>query len=137
MISNDKIKSNCISQIILDQMLISPVTGLKLEKKELLYQSNNEEYLIINQIPILIVKEDLSKYEENLYKSDFIYFPFFDNSFVKSLKNKLQIQSDSLMLDLGGGEGFYSNCFNDLGINVITGDFSKYLLEKGKKNIPM
>ncbi len=121
-----------------DQVLISPITGDELSHNGEVYQTidGNEEYSIINDIPIVIDKKDFNEYLENKYTEDFKYFRSWDFAFVKNLKEKLEIKPDSLLLDVGGGEGFYSKCFNDLMIKTITADFSKYQLEKGKKKYP-
>jgi len=129
--------SNASKKINLEQILISPLTGLELKNNSVSYCTNNEEYPVVNNIPVLITKNDINKYLESEYKLDFKYYKFWDASFIKNLKKKLKIKSGSLLLDIGGGEGFYSKSFNDLGVNTITADFSKYLLEKGKQNYPM
>jgi SAM-dependent methyltransferase len=118
--------------------LVSPDSGKQLVLKENSFQTigSEEAFPIENNIPILVGKHSLPLYRENNYKSNFSYFPFSDKKFIRLLCNKLGIKKGDSMLDLGGGEGFYSNCFYNEGIAVVTGDFSKYLIEKGQNLYP-
>ena len=93
-------------------------------------------YPIINSIPIILGKNGLNHYLKCQYKSRFPYSPTDDKKIISVIIKYLSLINESFILDIGCGEGVYSNFFFEEKNKVIGIDLAKPLLELAKINHP-
>ena len=80
------------------------------------------------------MKKNISKYTESDYDSRFPYDFKNDKIIIKELLKKAKVVANSNILDVGCGEGVYTNFIANEGMSVIGIDLSKKLLEIGKNS---